>query len=88
MEIERDRIKKISEAVEKRFICSKCNNNKGYYRRISVTGDGLTKIVDFQYNRFLTVSCTRCGHTDIFDLKVLRDSNFNWEIFDEVYGEK
>lgn len=88
MEIERVRIKEISEEVEKRFICPKCKNKEGYYRRIAVTGDGLTRILDIQYNRFITVSCTRCGYTEVFDLKILRDPNFKMEILDEIYGKK
>ena len=88
MKIEREVLNEVAEKVEKRFICSKCNNKEGYYRRISVTGDGLSRLFDIQYNKFVSVSCTRCGYTDFFELEKLRDSDFNWEIFDEVYGDK
>jgi len=88
MEIEREVLNEIGEKLEKRFVCVRCNNQEGYYRRIATTGDGLSRLIELQHNRFFTVSCKRCGYTDFFDLDLLRERNFNWEIFDEVYGVK
>ena len=46
--------------------CPKCHNNEFETDQFAATGGGLTKIFDIQNKKFTTVSCTRCGYTEIY----------------------
>ena len=48
------------------FECIKCNNKNYSEGKISTTGGGLTKFLNIQNNKFITISCTECGFTEIF----------------------
>lgn len=37
-----------------------------------MTGTGLSKIFDIQYNHYLFVSCTQCGHVEVYNPDILR----------------
>ena len=49
-----------------KFICLKCKNENFDEGKISTTGGGLTKFLNIQNNKFITISCTECGFTEIF----------------------
>jgi predicted nucleic-acid-binding Zn-ribbon protein len=86
MELGPDKVEEIEKEFEKRFICVKCKNKGGYSKRIAVTGDGLSKLIDVKLNRMIKVSCTRCGYTEFFDLTTMKDPEFNMDIINEIYG--
>lgn len=46
--------------------CTKCHNYEFETDQFAATGGGLTKIFDIQNKKFTTVSCTRCGYTEIY----------------------
>lgn len=46
--------------------CPKCKNDEFETDQFAATGGGLTKIFDIQNKKFTTVSCTRCGFTEIY----------------------
>lgn len=48
------------------FACTKCGNTAYIPGRISTTGGILTKIFNLQSNKFNTLSCAKCGYTEIY----------------------
>lgn len=46
--------------------CPKCHNNEFEADQFAATGGGFAKIFDVQNKKFATVSCTRCGYTEIY----------------------
>lgn len=46
--------------------CPKCDNDEFDTDRMAATGGGLSKIFDVQNKKFSTVSCTRCGFTELY----------------------
>ena len=48
------------------FECIKCNNKNYSEGKIATTGGGLSKFLNIQNNKFVTISCTECGFTEIF----------------------
>lgn len=48
------------------WICPKCNNNSYETDQFQATGGNFAKIFDVQNKKFTTVSCTRCGFTELY----------------------
>jgi len=46
--------------------CPKCRHDDFETDQFAATGGGLSKIFDIQNKKFTTVSCTRCGYTEIY----------------------
>lgn len=51
---------------ENRWSCPKCNNFDFERDQFAATGGGFSKIFDVQNKKFTTISCTRCGYTEIY----------------------
>jgi predicted nucleic-acid-binding Zn-ribbon protein len=51
---------------KKSFVCVKCGNTTCISNKISTTGSILTKIFNLQSNKFITVSCLKCGYTELY----------------------
>ena len=49
-----------------KWICPKCQNESFDKDQFQATGGGFSKIFDVQNKRFITVSCTECGYTEIY----------------------
>ncbi|WP_128894497.1 zinc ribbon domain-containing protein [Longirhabdus pacifica] len=61
----------VQDAIESKFVCSKCQGTSCQSKELSMTGTGLSKMFDIQYNRFLFVSCTNCGYVEVYNSKIL-----------------
>ncbi|WP_227871938.1 zinc ribbon domain-containing protein [Paenibacillus albus] len=61
----------VNELIEHRFKCAKCQSNAGRVKEVSMTGAGLSKLLDIEHNHFLFVSCQNCGFVEVYDPNVL-----------------
>ena len=48
------------------YSCEKCDSTNFEEGKISTTGSGLSKFFNMQNNKFVTISCTECGYTELF----------------------
>lgn len=48
------------------WACPKCKNTKYEKDYFQATGGTFSKIFDIQNKKFLTISCTQCGYTEIY----------------------
>lgn len=48
--------------------CPKCNNRTFETDSIATTGTGFSKFFDIQNRKFATVSCSRCGYTEMYKM--------------------
>lgn len=46
--------------------CPKCNNEEFEKDQFQATGGNFAKIFDVQNKKFITISCTKCGYTEIY----------------------
>jgi|TARA_B110000438_G_C15152911_1_gene368330 predicted nucleic-acid-binding Zn-ribbon protein len=51
---------------QQNYICIKCNGDSYDESKISTTGAGLSKFLNIQANKFIAISCTGCGYTELF----------------------
>ena len=49
--------------------CPKCQNRTFETDSISTTGSGFTRFLDIQNRKFATISCERCGYTEMYKMK-------------------
>ena len=68
-------------AVRSTFYCAKCNHTGFSTDEFRATGGNFAKLFDVQ-NKFTTVSCDRCGYTEVYKGDTSKLSN----IFDFFAG--
>lgn len=49
-----------------KWICPKCQNNEFEKDQFQATGGSFSKIFDVQNKKFVTITCTKCGYTEIY----------------------
>jgi predicted nucleic-acid-binding Zn-ribbon protein len=50
----------------KNYQCPRCENRSFETDEMSTTGGAFTRIFDIQNRRFITISCSKCGYTELF----------------------
>lgn len=51
---------------KKQFICAKCSNTRYESDQFQATGGTVARLFDVQNKKFITISCTECGYTEIY----------------------
>jgi predicted nucleic-acid-binding Zn-ribbon protein len=51
---------------KKSYTCTKCGNRQADIDNIRTTGAGFTKFFNIQNRKFLAVSCSKCGFTELY----------------------
>lgn len=60
---------------QKQFVCIKCGNTTYETDQFQATGGNLAKLFDVQNKKFITISCTQCGYTEIYKEKTSTGMN-------------
>lgn len=68
--------------TQRQFECVKCGCTEYEADQFQATGGNFAKIFDIQNKRFITVSCVRCGYTELY--KDNHDDGSN--ILDFLFG--
>ena len=50
----------------KQFTCVKCGCHQYETDQFQATGGNFAKFFDIQNKKFITVSCARCGYTELY----------------------
>lgn len=50
----------------RRWICPKCGCEEYEQDQFQATGGMFSKLFDIQNKKFITVSCKKCGYTEIY----------------------
>lgn len=48
------------------YVCPKCGNIHYVSDQFQATGGNFAKLFDIQNKKFITVSCTSCGYTELY----------------------
>ena len=49
--------------------CPKCENRSFETDTIATTGSGFSRFFDLQNRKFATLSCIRCGYTELYQMR-------------------
>ncbi|MEF9920300.1 MAG: zinc ribbon domain-containing protein [Erysipelotrichaceae bacterium] len=67
---------------QKQYVCEKCGNTQFESDQFQATGGNFSKIFDVQNKKFVTITCTQCGYTELYKQK----SDDAWNILDFLVG--
>ena len=62
----------------KQYRCPKCGFDRYESDQFQATGGNFAKIFDVQNKKFLTISCARCGYTELYRAK----TETGWNVLD------
>lgn len=65
-----------------RYKCPKCGNTSFESDQFQATGGNFARIFDVQNKRFTTITCARCGYTELYK----RMSDTGMDIIDFLFG--
>lgn len=51
---------------QKQYVCAKCGCTSYVHDQFQATGGNFAKIFDIQNKRFITISCSQCGYTELY----------------------
>ncbi len=66
----------------KQYICPKCGCQQYEHDQFQATGGNFAKIFDVQNKKFVTISCTQCGYTELYKV----GASTGWNILDFLMG--
>ena len=72
----------MDEEQKQRYVCPKCGCTTYEYDQFQATGGNFAKVFDVQNKRFVTVSCTNCGYTELYKFQ----NSAGWDIIDFLAG--
>lgn len=61
----------IADTIIERFKCAKCGETHCHTKEVAMSGTGLSKIFDIDYNHYLFVSCENCGFVEVYNPNIL-----------------
>lgn len=67
---------------KQQYVCDKCGNHSFVHDQFQATGGNFAKIFDVQNKKFITVSCTQCGYTELYR----SETDGMWNILDFLIG--
>lgn len=68
----------MNDRQKQQFICAKCGCQHFEADQFQATGGNFAKIFDVQNKKFITVTCTRCGYTELYK----GQTDDGWNILD------
>ena len=63
--------KKVDELLAQEFSCARCGHKGAHVERLAMTGTGVSALFEIQKYRYAFVSCTQCGYTEAYNLRIL-----------------
>lgn len=67
---------------QRQYVCPKCGCTTYEHDQFQATGGNFAKVFDVQNKKFLTISCTRCGYTELYK----QQGSDGWDILDFLIG--
>jgi len=56
----------VSDHQQRQYVCVKCGCQHYETDQFQATGGNFAKLFDIQNKKFVTVSCTQCGYTELY----------------------
>jgi predicted nucleic-acid-binding Zn-ribbon protein len=73
--------------IASRFVCTKCRSSGATVKSLAMTGTGISRLLDFQHNRYVFASCNNCGYSEVYNLDILKGRKDEvGNILDIIFG--
>lgn len=60
---------------KKQYVCPKCNHTEFENDQFQATGGDFSKLFNVQNKKFITISCKKCGYTELYKAKTSEGMN-------------
>ena len=67
------------------FVCEKCDQQGAHVEKLSMSGTGISRLLEIQPYRYAFASCNNCGYTEIYNLKTLEGKDDLGDILDIIF---
>jgi hypothetical protein len=67
---------------KQQYVCPKCGNTHYESDQFQATGGNFARVFDVQNKKFTTISCSRCGYTELYKCA----TSEGWDILDFLMG--
>lgn len=61
----------VDQLLSEKFVCPKCGQAGAHVERLSMSGTGLSRLLEIQAYRYAFASCLNCGFTEVYNLRAL-----------------
>ena len=75
----------VLEQLSEAFHCSKCEQHGAHVEQLSMSGTGISRLLEIQPYRYAFTSCHNCGYTEIYNLKILDGKDDVGDILDIIF---
>ena len=75
----------VEEQLSAAFHCSKCEQQGARVERLSMSGTGISRLLEIQPYRYAFASCHHCGYTEIYNLTTLEGKDNLGDLFDIIF---
>lgn len=77
----------VENQLAQAFVCPKCHQRGGHLERLSMSGTGLSRLLEIQPYRYAFLSCTNCGFTEIYNLRALEGRDDLGSILEILFAD-
>ncbi|HEY69548.1 MAG TPA: hypothetical protein G4O08_03080 [Anaerolineae bacterium] len=75
----------VEEGISEAFRCLKCDQHGAHVERLSMSGTGISRLLEIQPYRYVFASCNNCGYTEIYNLTTLEGKDDLGHILDIIF---
>ncbi|MHB1417525.1 MAG: zinc ribbon domain-containing protein [Chloroflexota bacterium] len=77
----------VEEELAQRFVCAKCSGIGADVRSLAMAGTGLSRLLDWQRNEYVFVSCRHCGYTEVYNKDTIDSARGRgMDVLDMLFG--
>jgi predicted nucleic-acid-binding Zn-ribbon protein len=77
----------VDNLLAREFVCARCEHKGGHVERLSMSGVGISRLFEVQPYRYVFVSCTDCGYTEIYNLDTLEGKDDLGTFLDVLFAD-
>jgi len=78
---------KIDDELAGAFVCPKCSHSGGHVEHLSMSGTGLSRLLEIQTYRYAFVSCNNCSFTEVYNLNILKGKDDLGTILEIIFSD-
>ena len=77
----------IEQQLASKFKCPKCGKREPVTDNMAVSGTGISRFLDVQNRKFITVTCSNCGYTELYNQEILKGKTHLGDFLDFLFSE-
>jgi predicted nucleic-acid-binding Zn-ribbon protein len=73
------------EQLSAAFRCPKCDQRGAHVEKLSMSGTGISRLLEIQPYRYVFASCHNCGYTEVYNLTTLQGKDNLGDLLDIIF---